>query len=315
MRKKTADDFVKQSNVAHNNKYDYSKVEYTNNKTKVCIVCPKHGEFWQTPQDHIKGRGCPKCNGGILYSNDEWLSKFIKAHENLYDYSLIDKSLKLSSNMKVPICCNKHGIFYQACINHSLGQGCPKCANEKNAFNKAYSKEIFKKKSNSIYNGFYDYSKVKYINNHTEVCIICPKHGEFYQKPNVHLLGHGCPKCSTSMLEKEIINLFDTNRIEYIHRARKTKVKWIERLELDFYLPQYNVAIECQGLEHFKPIDFFGGEKSYKEIIERDKLKRKLCDENGVKLLYYSNLGIKYPYEVYENKEKLLTEITNDKKQ
>jgi hypothetical protein len=73
----------------------------------------------------------------------------------------------------------------------------------------------------------------------------------------------------------------------------------------------YNIAIECQGEQHFgfsSSSKFFGEEK-YEKIIQYDKKKAQLCEENGVKLLYYSNLGIEYPYEVFEDKEKLLEEI------
>jgi very-short-patch-repair endonuclease len=80
-------------------------------------------------------------------------------------------------------------------------------------------------------------------------------------------------------------------------------------MRLDFYLPEYNVAIECQGIQHFEPIDFFGGENALKERKELDSLKKKLCDKHGIKIFYYSNCGIEYPYEVYEDLDKLLKEI------
>ena len=78
---------------------------------------------------------------------------------------------------------------------------------------------------------------------------------------------------------------------------------------LDFYLPQYSIGIECQGGQHFKSVEWFGGKDGFIKTKERDERKRKLCEENGIKLLYYSNLGIEYPYEVFEDKEKLLEEI------
>ena len=68
------------------------------------------------------------------------------------------------------------------------------------------------------------------------------------------------------------------------------------------------MAIECQGIQHFKPIDFF---EKLNVIQQRDNLKKQLCEENGIKLLYYSNLGIEYPYEVFEDKDELLKEINN----
>ena len=62
MRKKLmTDEFVKKAIEVHGDKYDYSKVKYVDTKTKICIICPKHGEFWQTPHSHLSGQGCPKC--------------------------------------------------------------------------------------------------------------------------------------------------------------------------------------------------------------------------------------------------------------
>ena len=313
MKRKTTEEFINESKQIHGDKYNYSKVKYANNKTKVCIVCPIHGEFWQIPQDHLKGRGCSKCNGGILHSNEEWVNKFLNVHHNKYIYD-IPTNKKLSSNTKIKIICPKHGFFTQRCINHSIGQGCPICANEINGINKRSTKELFIKLSKKIHGNKYDYSKVEYINNHTEVCIICPKHGEFWQKPNVHLLNHGCPKCSSSKLELEIINYLETNKIKYTYQANCKKFNWLGKMSLDFYLPKYNIAIECQGIEHFKEIAFFGGIKKLEETQKRDKIKKQLCEENGIKLFYYSNLGIKYPYKIYENKNELFNLIENGRK-
>ena len=82
---------------------------------------------------------------------------------------------------------------------------------------------------------------------------------------------------------------------------------------MDFYIAEYNVAIECQGIQHFKSVEFFGGYDGLVKTIQRDALKKQLCEENGVKLLYYSDLGIEYPYKVFENKEELLKEIIDSK--
>ena len=56
-KKKTTEEFIIDANLIHNNKYDYSKVEYVNSITKVCIICPEHGEFWQTPKIHLQNKG------------------------------------------------------------------------------------------------------------------------------------------------------------------------------------------------------------------------------------------------------------------
>jgi hypothetical protein len=55
------DEFIRRSRIVHGDKYDYSKVKYYNNGTKVEIICPEHGSFWQVPVNHFSGQGCPKC--------------------------------------------------------------------------------------------------------------------------------------------------------------------------------------------------------------------------------------------------------------
>ena len=61
MRKITTEEFIRRARSIHGDKYDYSKVNYINRRTKVCIVCPIHGEFWQQPESHCNGSGCSKC--------------------------------------------------------------------------------------------------------------------------------------------------------------------------------------------------------------------------------------------------------------
>ena len=90
------------------------------------------------------------------------------------------------------------------------------------------------------------------------------------------------------------------------------KFDWLineKHMKLDFYLPDYNVAIECQGGQHFFPVEHFGGEEVFKKQLESDSIKRKLCEEHGIKLLYYSNLDIEYPYKVFTDLNELLEEI------
>lgn len=111
-------------------------------------------------------------------------------------------------------------------------------------------------------------------------------------------------------MEEDIFKLLDENLEGEFQYNRY--YDWLDNLQLDFYIPKYNVAIECQGKQHF--IKESGWRKDSKEeefnkLVERDNKKRKLCEEHGIKLLYYSNLGIEYPYKVYEDKNELLNEI------
>lgn len=122
----TTDEFIKICDDIHNNKYDYSKTEYVDSKTKVKIICPLHGEFHQMPSDHIRKYGCKLCG---IESQKNKLEKFIKTsneiHNHKYDYSEV---IYKNNKTKVKIICHKHGNFYQRPDAH-LKQGCPKCSN------------------------------------------------------------------------------------------------------------------------------------------------------------------------------------------
>ena len=312
----TTDKFIEKAKAVHGNEYDYSKVEYTNNYTKVCIICPKHGEFWQTPMKHLIGRGCPKCaliNRALhkTSSTSEFIEKAKAIYVDKYDYSKVEYK---SSSQKVCIICPKHGEFWQTPNNHLRGHGCTKCQYETLHELYANNTEDFIKKAKAIHGDKYDYSKTVYKNISTKICITCPIHGEFWQRPDNHLQGKGCPKCFQSKLENEVAKLLDENNIEYKQFASSKDISFIGRQHLDFYLPKYNIAIECQGIQHFEPTDFAKRGKKWAEdqfqaTIKRDKEKMEKCTNNNVKLLYYSNLNSEYPYKVFEDKELLIKEI------
>ena len=153
---------------------------------------------------------------------------------------------------------------------------------------------------------------MEYLNCETPVCIICPKHGGFWQKPIRHLTSTGCVKCHETKLEKIVRVYCEKHNIIYIYQANKNTFNWIEHQTLDFYLPEYNIAIECQGVQHFGPYAFFGGDKGFYKQIERDYKKLKKCIEHNIKVLYYTNPSFDTLYEVITDKEELIKIITNE---
>ena len=253
IQSKTTEQFIKEAKITHGNKYNYSKTQYVNAKTKVCIICPKHGEFWQYPNTHLNSKGCPKCSNERLWDNrkdkttkDGFIQKAREIHGNKYDYSKIEY---INTSTKVCIICPEHGEFWQTPSAHLSGQGCPKCGKHHLSILFRDTIDEFVKKANIIHNNRYDYSKVEYIRGNDKVCIICPEHGEFWQTPNNHLQGHGCPKCAvgknTSSEENEISEyiegLIDDN---IILNSRDI----ISPNELDIYVPSRNIAFEYNGL-------------------------------------------------------------------
>ena len=140
----------------------------------------------------------------------------------------------------------------------------------------------------------YNYDYVDLSNGmHSKIRIVCPIHGEFVQKPLCHLQGQGCPKCNESHLEKEVRLFLEKNNIKYIYQANKRVLDALEKQTLDFYLPEYKIAIECQGEQHFNPHSFIKEtdlgilKENFKKTINRDIIKYNNCLKMGVKLLYY----------------------------
>ena len=277
-------EFIEKAKKVHGDRYDYSKVEYVNTMSKVCIICPEHGEFWQSPNHHLSGNNCPKCSHrSYLHTTESFINEAKKIHGDKYDYS---KVKYINSHTKVCIICPIHGEFYQLATNHLRGKGCPKCKSKSISEKLLSSKDEFIRKANIIHGNKYDYSKVEYINSQEKVCIICPEHGEFWQAPNQHLRGNGCKLCRESHLEREIRVALSENNINFTVGHH---FKWLGRQHVDFYLPDYNIAIECQGEQHFIKANRFNRKRTLEEIIEQDKNKNELCKLNNVIILYYTN--------------------------
>ena len=201
VKKLTKKEFIERAKKIHGNKYDYSKVKYIDYETPVRIICPIHGEFQQSPNSHLHSYGCPKCgrksiNADRKLTTEEFIKKAKEVHGDKYDYSKVEYK---NNKTPVTIICPIHGEFRQRPANHLNGNGCKKCAVEESRL----SKEIFITCSRLIHGYKYDYSKVRYVDSATKICIICPKHGKFWQLPTDHLGGHGCPCCNERKLEKK----------------------------------------------------------------------------------------------------------------
>ena len=275
IKRLTTSQFIEKAKEIHGDKYDYSKANYIDSKTKICIICPIHGEFWQIPNVHINGHGCPKCSHRYAYTTEEFIEKAKEIHGDKYDYSKVEY---VNNKTKVCIICPIHGEFWQKPDAHLQGQGCNLCQKP------VHDTNSFVAEAKKVHGDKYDYSKVEYINNKIRVCIVCPKHGEFWQRPSTHISQKcGCPICKQSHLESETRDFLLKNNIQFVQQQM---FNWLGLMRLDFYLPQYNVAIECQGIQHFEPIEFWGGQKAYKGLIKRDKIKKELCEIHNIRVVY-----------------------------
>lgn len=230
--------FLQKARLTHGNKYCYSKVNYKNNNTKVIIICPRHGEFEQTPSAHLRGQNCPKCGRestikANLSSTRDFIQKSNYIHGFKYNYSKVSY---LNSRDNVTIVCPIHGEYNQSPIAHLRGCRCRKCNGE-------WDKDIFIEKASQAHGDRYDYSKVKYQNANTKVEIICPKHGSFWQSPSTHVSGSGCTKCSLTTVQYQIMS-FVERHVDIKSNDRSV----INPYELDIYVPSKNLAIEVNGI-------------------------------------------------------------------
>lgn len=359
--------FVDKARELHGNKYNYSKVEYINNVTPVVIICPIHGEFTQTPANHLNGQGCPKCSHksskytteefknkiqeiyGDLFdlnkvnytdsktrvkiyckkhgyvdvlpstllkgkgcpkcgieertskrnlTTKQFIEKAIQIHGDKYDYS---KTIYKKTTEKVCIICPEHGEFYMIPNAHLSGQSCPKCGINTRSNKQKLTYDEVVRRAREIHGDKYDYQLISYNNVHDKVTIICPTHGEFKQELSVHLQGFGCSQCNCSRLENLIKTFLDYNHIIYEREYTKN----MNKLRLDFYLPEYNIAIECQGKQHFEPVSFSSNceykNENFKYTIDCDYRKNKQCLEQNIKILYFTNINLK-KYNILNNK-------------
>jgi len=279
MRRKTAKEFIAQAQAVHGSRYDYSKVKYENGKCKVIIICHIHGDFRQTPSNHVNQKqGCPKCSGTDKNTTIEFIAKARAIHGGRYDYSEIQYK---NNKTSVVITCKIHGDFKQRPNDHlSTRAGCPKCGN----VGRLDTVE-FIARARAVHGNHYDYSKAEYKSADKKVVIICRKHGEFRQEAYSHLKGIGCSECNLSKGESKIGNVLSSLGLSYIIQKKFPDCKNTNPLPFDFWLPSHNLLIEYQGEQHYKPCSFFGGNSGLRTRKKHDKIKADYAQENDIRLL------------------------------
>ena len=370
-KRMTTEEFIKRAREKHKDKYIYTKTDLNNrdDKGRVIITCPIHGDFLQTPSAHLSGRSCNKC-ARPSYDTPSFIECAKKKHGDKYVYT---KTNYINTKTDVIITCPIHGDFKTTPNRHLDGVGCPKCANKYSGKNGSYTTEDFIEKAKEKYGDKFSYSKTD-LNNKDEngkvivtcnelcidgkpygdlkilpisfitrgikvkhfltneyftriskfihgdkydysktnvdeldkdgkVTIICPIHGEFKQNPHSHLRGDGCILCRNTK-EGIFYNEFRT-LYPNIEIVRQKHFDWLGKQSLDFYLPQYNTAIEYQGNFHFEYHEKMHKKyRDFEEQEERDKRKKRLCEINGVKLIYFTfdNKRKKFLNEIVYNK-------------
>lgn len=320
-KKMTTEEFIIEANKVHNNYFFYDHCHFINVNSKVIVTCPIHGDFKVKANNHLNGANCKKCTTkGITHqitlrktknkstkklTTDDFKKKLFNVWGN--QYVLDNGSVYQGANKSISVLCKKHGMF-KITPNHILnGRGCPVCGRNKK---KTLTEIINEIREKQPYSDF-DYKNVVYKSIHVPIELKCNKCGNtFYNSPsNLIYYQNGCPYCKLSNMEKDIEYFLRENNIEIEQQKSFQWLKSIRNLKLDFYLPQYNCAIECQGIQHFQKVNFGNGFSDLEENMNRDNIKFNLCEEHGIKIFYYANYHYNFPYKVYEDKRKLLNDI------
>lgn len=190
-KKLTTEQFIERARLVHGDKYDYSKVVYQGKDEKICIICPKHGEFWQAPHNHCMGQNCPLCAiENKANTTEQFIESARKVHGDRYDYSLVEYK---DSKTKVKIICPIHGVFEQIPYNHLSGSICPICAREA----KMNTLEHYIQLSIEKHGDKYDFSNATYLGATKEIEVRCKQCGNiFYITPYSLIKGTGCKMCN-----------------------------------------------------------------------------------------------------------------------
>jgi hypothetical protein len=243
LRKEYAEIFFKTVKSRFKNKFDYSHSVYIDKDKPIKIICPVHGEFTTTPSTHKKSlRGCKRCRFDSPQTNKEFLQRAILIHSDKYSY----KNAKFKNmTLKVEIICDNHGPFSQTPSNHLLGQGCNKCADGKRGSSQVLNTKIFISRAKTNFGDEFDYSKTVYVNNHTNVIVICKTHGSFETIPANHIRTidpiRGCKKCANEKLKEE--RSFTTE--QFIDAAKKVHSNRYDYSKVEYVNARTEVIVIC----------------------------------------------------------------------
>lgn len=281
-------EYLKEMKEKHNNYYDYSKADFSTTSDKIKIICPVHGEFFQNVSSHKNGTKCPVCANEInaensILSNDEYIEKANKSHNNYYDYS---KTQYTGMKNEIIVICPVHGEYTVNAKRH-LKSKCIRCFHD----SQKYNNNIFIEMANKKHNNIYTYDYIDYQGSMSYLNITCKKHGEFSQRADRHLNGGGCHSCNylgESKIEKTLINLID---VDFIENDRSI----LDGKEID--LLYGNIGIEVNGA-------YWHSEKflSYDYHLN----KTKLAESKGIQLLHFWDFEIK-------NKQDLVASMVKSK--
>lgn len=279
--------------------YKLISEDYLRAAKKLIMECPKGHRCNISWSNFRNGNRCQFCyESRRRMSTEEFIFKSKELYGEKLDYSEVNYQ---SCNKYITLICKTHGRYKQMPQNHFKSMGCKQCYSQ----SLCKSNEKFIEEAKSKHNSKYDYSFCKYIKNNIKVTVICPTHGAYYQTPQDHLKGNGCNRCSLSKGELQIMQFLQQNNIAYSTQHIFPECKNINCLPFDFYLPEYNLCVEFQGIDHYQLIErsksYEKNLKNHQSRLKNDQIKRNFC-------VNYSIDFLEIPYWSYDQIPKILSD-------
>ena len=246
--RKTTEQFVAQARARHGDRYDYSQSVYRNAREHLTVVCPEHGAWEVSPDNHVRGKGCPACRNRkserISVSAQE--ERFRATHGDRYTYP--EQTYRVLSD-KIRAVCPEHGEFTVVAMAHAQGRGCPTCGFRRRDEAKRKTYAEFLAQARARHGDRYDYAlSTDYAGSTAPVTVTCRVHGPWRcPTADKHLQGKGCPTCGrqNSAPEQELADMLARWGVQVERGAR---VPGALKMSVDLFLPEHKVAVEYQGL-------------------------------------------------------------------
>lgn len=264
---------------------------YVDMKHKIDCRCKIDGYEWiALPQNLLNGHGCPQCSvSKSIIALRKTHNDFVNDVHNLSPtIEILNNYIDNKTNIK---CCCKicNHTWETVASNLIAGKGCPVCGLKKRISSITKTTKQFIIELGEVNQDIEIIGE--YINTNTPILCKCKIDGnKWFATPSNLLRGTGCPLCNCSHGENAIKNILTNMEINFIPQHKFDDCKHLRPLPFDFYIPNYNLCIEYDGQQHFRPVNFGGCSDEqaldvYLKTKENDLIKNRYCKDNGINLL------------------------------
>lgn len=305
---------VVQKILTTNNNIDILGADYyINNKSRIYCKCKICGEEWNSSASHLMhGRGCPNCAMNKFFNSRRLNIDIIKERMYFHNPNIeIISGDYINQKSKIKCRCNICGTQWEtvAAVLAS-GGGCGKCNRE--PYYNSIRPTIEEIKKEFIDNDMQmELLSDKYVNISSKLHVKCKKcNNKWYVSLNqLRSNKSGCPRCRSSIGEKTIHKILKDNKIDFIPQYKTPDCKNKKELPFDFYLTEYDIFIEYDGIQHYEPTSFGCSReeevlKNFNNTLMNDEIKNQYCSMNNkilIRVPYYEDTSKFFINKLIEN--------------